>query len=271
MQTHKKSVLLTILVLSVATITAIATHNQDRIENPTSAQESSSNAQYPVVDYAAQLPAGPEKRALRQTRNSRYDIKEATVDVQQARLKEDSPSVLLDLPISHAPVETAIPIGQSDAIVIGEVTDAQAFLSNDKTSVYSEFTVRIEEPIKQISSMPLAAGGSITAERQGGAVRFPSGKVLQRGALGKNSLSIGRRYVLFLKYNNDAQDYSVITGYELRGGRVFPLDGIPESEGKITQFEAYRNYKGTAESVFLNNIKTEVARLAQSLGEGGRK
>jgi hypothetical protein len=53
----------------------------------------------------------------------------------------------------------------------------------------------------------------------------------------------------------------------LLGGQVFPLDGLPESEGKINQFEAYRSYAGIAESTFFSDVKAAVGRPSPS-GDG---
>jgi hypothetical protein len=47
--------------------------------------------------------------------------------------------------ISHWQLDLpALPVVKSDAIILGEVESAQAFLSNDKTGVYSEFIVKIQ-------------------------------------------------------------------------------------------------------------------------------
>jgi hypothetical protein len=45
--------------------------------------------------------------------------------------------------------EQALPTHISNAVVIGEVTDAKAYLSEDRTSVYSEFTIRVGEVLKK--------------------------------------------------------------------------------------------------------------------------
>ena len=69
---------------------------------------------------------------------------------------------------SHAPEEPALPIIQSDAIVIGQVTSAQAHLSSDKTNVYSEFVVRVNDVLKSDRFGLPGVGGFITTTRPGG-------------------------------------------------------------------------------------------------------
>jgi hypothetical protein len=225
-------------------------------------QQPSGENEVPVVDTGRTEPTDPDKRALRRTRNSRHDIQDNRVDARQYVLTENSPPIMLTLPAIHAPAEPAIPAEQSDVIVIAEVTDSQAYLSNDKTNIYSEFTLRIEEVLKDDYSAPLSPGDAMTAERPGGAMRFPSGKTLRRGIYGKNMPRRGR-YIFFLGRNDQGQTFSLITGYELRAGRVLPLDGIHKAGGQSPQFAAYQTYEGADESVFLNIVRD--AMLSRSI------
>lgn len=174
-------------------------------------------------------------------------------------------------PPSHAPIEPALPAAQSDAVVIGEVTEAEAFLTEDKTSVLSEFTIHVSDLLKENLRAPFSIGGSLNAIRPGGAVRFASGKLVRYGNEGKPLPLIGRQYVFFLKYNDDGgQDYVILTAYELRGGRVVPLDGINlignveptyAEYQKYTNFEESRFRKEVFDAIVRNlGVKPEVAR-----------
>src|SRR5258708_32167306 len=49
----------------------------------------------------------------------------------------------------------ALPVPQSDAIVIGEVLGGRAYLSNNRSVVYSEFPVLVEDVLKNCSPTPL--------------------------------------------------------------------------------------------------------------------
>lgn len=44
-----------------------------------------------------------------------------------------------------------MPAAKSDLVVIGEVTDAQAYVSEGKDWVYSEFTIRVDDVLKNTS------------------------------------------------------------------------------------------------------------------------
>jgi hypothetical protein len=160
----------------------------------------------------------------------------------------------------------AFPTESSDAVVIGETVDAQAYLSNDKSGVYTEFTVRVDEILKNDSTVPLAVGETVAAQREGGRVRFPSGRIQQYITHYQHMPRAGRRYVFFLKRNDDGQAYYIRTGYELRAGRVMPLDGVNMNKGasEIPQFAAY---KDADEATFLRAVRAAVAKSLQASHE----
>ena len=148
----------------------------------------------------------------------------------------------------------ALPAAKSDAVVIGEISDAQAYLANDNAGLYSEFTVQLNEVLKNNNNDPLV--GSVTVEREGGAIQFPNGRVKQFRLSKQGMPRVGRQYVLFLKSNGQGQDYTILTGYELRAGHVFPLDG----QGAKLVFS---RYAGFGESEFLNEVRATVAEPLQ--------
>lgn len=207
----------------------------------------------PVAIFDAPQPADPAERALRQARSSRYDRLGA-----QPIAEAPPGSEPLPLNAHFWWGMQAIPTDHSSAIVLGEVVNAQAYLSNDKSNVYSEFTLLIKEVLKDSQEFPLTSGKLIAVERPSGAVRFPSGRV-QRFSINKQGMPrVGKRYVLFLKYNEQGQDFSILTGYQLRNGRVLPLDDL----GPFTVF------KGTGETSFLDVVRQAIAQSAKG-SEGG--
>jgi hypothetical protein len=147
-----------------------------------------------------------------------------------------------------------LPVAQSDAVVLGDVSKTAAYLTEDETGVYSEFTVRIDEILKTDGQASLSTGGSIIADRPGGRVRYPTGEMGQFSITGRGMPREGKRYVLFLKRGGEDEDYQIITGYELRQGRVFPLD---KSTSNQTNFDIYAN---SDETSFLNKIRDAVAK-----------
>src|SRR5439155_5322439 len=93
----------------------------------------------------------------------------------------------------------AFPVRESRVVLIGQIASDAAYLSNDKTGVYSEFTVIAEEVLKNDLAGELLAGSSITITREGGRIRFPSGRLHWYG-IGRQSMPrIGSRYVIFLR------------------------------------------------------------------------
>jgi hypothetical protein len=135
----------------------------------------------------------------------------------------------------------ALPAGQSDAVVLGEVKEAKAFLANDKTGIYSEFTIKIEEVLKDDVFVPLASSDSVVVQREGGRVKLSSGKIQRFKVAEQNMPRVGRRYVLFLKHYDQSPDFFILTGYELRAGQVHPLDG----EFAKLQFAQYEGFSET--------------------------
>jgi hypothetical protein len=167
----------------------------------------------------------------------------------------------MELPISHAPYKKAFPTVESDAIAIGAVTKGEAFFSNDKTTIYSEFGIKIEEVFKSSDKPALSRNMEITAERMGGAVRFSNGNVQRRGKSGEGLPAKGGRYLLFLKWNEEGKDFVIITGYRLEKGKVFPLDGWGETNSVYTN-SVYKNFfefRDADESYLLKRLKEEIA------------
>ena len=117
-------------------------------------------------------------------------------------------------------------------------------LSNDKTGVYSVFTVQVHEVIKNSSQLSLPAGSSIEVERDGGRVRFPNGRTLIY--IATNMPQVGLRYVLFLTNAQSQSDFQILTGYELREGKVYPLDDLPN----------LHTFENADETTFLNQLRT---------------
>jgi hypothetical protein len=87
------------------------------------------------------------------------------------------PASVEPLPLSsHAWIRLpALPVEQSNVIILGKVTDRRAVLTEDRLGVYSEFSISVSEIFKDDLNL-VFSGQVITASRPGGAVRFPSGR-----------------------------------------------------------------------------------------------
>jgi len=124
-----------------------------------------------------------------------------------------------------------LPVEESPVIVIANVLQAEAHLSEDKRAVFSEFTIRLVDVLKADSSLP---AGEMIIERLGGYVRYPDGRrLLYRVGTG-DMPRVGGRYLFFLKPNPEL-DYSILTAYEFGDKSVIALDSS-------AQFEKYEEY-----------------------------
>lgn len=120
------------------------------------------------------------------------------------------------------PNSPALPVGRSDCVVVGEALDAAAYLSNDKSGVYSEFHVRVEDVLKGDGTISSEASRPAAVTRVGGFVRYPNGHRRLYDIAGTGMPGVGRRYMLFLTRLNQGGGYSILTGCELKGGKVTP-------------------------------------------------
>lgn len=216
---------------------------------------------YTLVDFNAPLPADPKERGRLQARARRGDMPlQAGEDPSPYSLDKRRESGFGSPPTDQSK-EIALPVSQSDAVVIGYLGDARAFLTHDKTTIFSQFTVRLEDVLKDNPLGSLRVGDFITILRGGGGVRLPSGKIIREGMHGKPLPKENRRYLLFLKYNNDeGKDYSILTAYELNAGKVSPLDGINLVGTVETEYAAYRKYDGADEDAFVREVRNLINR-----------
>lgn len=251
MRRHKRAVvLLVVALLAVAAATAVTTLRGQGLNRSSSNERQKISkkefeSQFPIVDYAAPDLVDPVKRARRKAKSKKYDNSEMSV----------SPSAEVTSNLEHWGAGlSALPTDRSSVVVTGEVREAQAYLSHDKTGVYSEFTIRVGRVLKNDVSASLAVGKNIIVDRPGGRVRFPSGRINQYFTAGQGMPRVGRRYVLFL--TGKEEDFRILTGYEIRDRHIFLLDN-PGGGHPITA------YHGADESLFMNDLQAAIAVPAQ--------
>ncbi len=204
----------------------------------------------PLVDYDAPQSADLE----RQSKNRRHGGISGFVE----KTYRGGESVLINDWEVGLP---ALPVDRSDAIVLGKVVGAQAYLSDDKTGIYSEFKVLVDKVLKGDDHALLSPGTSIVAERLGGRVRLPSGRTVVYRLIGQAFPQLNGSYVFFLKKENGQADYSILTAYELKGGRIIPLDG---SNVELTSTWRFDKYKDVDEQQFLSELLDVIAKSSKS-------
>ncbi len=238
-----------LILLSLTVISALVVlRAQNKKSEPSQKQPLDEyQSQFPIVEFTAPEPTNSEERARRRAIGDKYN--EAQIPVSEyVEAITSSAHWMVGL--------TAFPVDKSKAVIIGEVLDAQAHLSTDKTGVYSEFKIRIDEILKDESGLSLSRGDSLIAERPGGRVRFPSGHITLSFISAQGMPVVGQRYVLFLTRDDKQINFNILTGYELKAGKIALLDN-PVTHPIAAQ-------KGADESTFLNELRAATAKSSRS-------
>jgi len=208
---------------------------------------------FPIVDLAAPQPSDAAERAKRAAKGKKYNNKGAGVIDESWNV-----AFLVNHSLGGLP---ALPVERSSSVILGEITSAAAYLSEDKSSVYSEFKIQIQAVFKNDTSQNLNPNTSIEAERYGGRVRLPSGKIFLSAVDHQDMPRVGGRYLLFLTHSDPLagkdQDHHILMGYELRGGKVFPLD-------QTMPPHPISGYKGRDETVLLSDLSSALARVSRT-------
>ena len=214
---------------------------------------------HPAATDVTDQPAEPKDaraRSARRAKSRRYDKK-----TERARRLTELPDGGGVVRGGESPELPPLPVAQSDAVIIGTIVKAQSHLTESETGIYTEFAVRVEEVFKNDGLAGATPGGTVEVDREAGAMRLRDGRVVRYETGGLGGLPhAGRRYVLFLKRVNDGRDVSIHTAYELRQGRVTPLDGVTRvfdpTTGQITRKAPFENVE---EATFLELLRAAVA------------
>ena len=193
---------------------------------------------YPIVDYDEKESADTTIREIQRARKQRHNNRPVVA-------KEPSPKDEEVASYSHEQFDfPALPVAKSDLVALVHVLQANAHMSQDKSSVYSEFEVRVLEVFKSIESK-VSVGQLLTIERDGGVVRYSNGHQIRYRITNNGMPKVAGRYVMFLNCVPDSDVYKILTGYELGFNGILPLDFSP-------QFESY---KGSDENTFLKALR----------------
>lgn len=231
------------VVVSGAAITSIRTQNRADEKPPRKSQKMAEQEnRLPIADYDTAEPADPKEKERKEAKAKKYALTELSVDLDVEAVTT-SGHWAVGIP--------AIPASQSALIVTGTVSRAKAELTPKRKKVYSEFTVNVDEILKNDELAPLSPGNTITADRAGGRVRYPSGKVGMYWVTGQGMPQVGMKYLLFLTKTDPKAGYSILTGYELRDGRICLLDN-PGSGHPITTSE------GADAPSFLHQVRSAI-------------
>jgi hypothetical protein len=176
-------------------------------------------------NQSSELASDQERRVVRESRykNTYPEITDPAGNSGTTEPGEDSVLRIVDY---VGPLDP-FPVAPSAAIAVGTVLSGKAFVSKDRTYVYSDYQVRVDRVLKQDPSASLVVGEQIVVSRGGGTIRFPSGHFRNYLTNGEGFPTIGSQYLFFLgKPNFPQHEYEQIIGslYQLSDGKVHPLD-----------------------------------------------
>jgi hypothetical protein len=234
---------LTAFFISVALMGTFAAHKRgDTLAY--NLQQPAADADMPLVEFGSAVKPAMKQKARKRGLNVFPD-----------KAIAELPPGVEPLPFSGHQFARlpALPVAQSNAVVLGEITGRRAVLTDDKLGVYSEFSIQLLKVFKDDQGV-LRVGGSVEASRLGGAVRFPSGKIQRYTVSRQGYPELGNQYVLFLKRDEEG-DFSIVTGYDVSSPGVTPLDGDARQPRGDLQFGIYR---GMARDSFLTELQNAV-------------
>lgn len=198
---------------------------------------------FPIASFDEPSPTDSQAREARKIKNKKFNSEAKAISESSTQI-----FTVMDWDVGLP----ALPIDRSSAVVIGRVIEAKAYLSEDKTAIYSEFKVQIDSVLKNDDRCPLQPENSLIVGREGGRVRLRSGKVVVSWINHQNMPTVGGRYAFFLTHElprggDGGNDFYIVTAYELANGIVVPMDDIPSGHPIAA-------IKGKSESSFLNDL-----------------
>ena len=208
--------------------------------------------------YSADPPSGQFERHLNES-----NVAAKSRSYLESKMKEDrvitDPGALVDgqsrtirLRIVDyvGPLEPFPP--SAKCVVVGTVTSAAAFVSRDKTYVYSDFVIKIESILKQDTSQPVDEHGSVLGYRSGGSIQFPSGHIKDFMTGREGFPAIGKRYVFFLsRWDDQSGRYHIGPAYEWKDDRVFPID------------DYFPRYENMRQEEFMKAVRDSISAQSQ--------
>jgi hypothetical protein len=203
--------------------------------------------QEPAADYT--------RRQIREQRYSASSLRRRIVDPGSpvGGLAESSHLRFINsVTIGPSPDSRGIPASVATAVVTGTILSGKCFLNSDQKFVYTDYLLKIDQVLKQDPMPNFKVGAQITVSRPGGAVRFPSGHVKNFLYPGQGFPAIGSQYILFLwKAIPNLPEYEILSdsGYELKSGRVYPLD------------DCNLEYEDMSSPVFLDLVHKAIAAI----------
>lgn len=237
---------------------------------PGSPARTNQKLEEPAPIAVAPEPTDPVERALRATRdrlfNSPIEIPFGQFEpIKRNRLDTMPPRppnvVFVDrapAPPNTRPEDYQLPVVDSDTIILGSLSTAQPYLSEDGTSLYTEYTISVEQVIKDSANLTLKAGSIVALFRMGGALRLAFGRVIRLDVHGLDDPPVkGHRYVWFLNYDARGYWFRAVKLWEMRDSGAAPMDPFDQGLANAGRSQ----HTGMSEADFLNAVRDEVQRI----------
>lgn len=200
-----------LLVAGVGVLLTVVAQGQAGAYSKTSEAQSKRDA---VAEEAESSNA--KERELRRAKNRRYDAGGIDLTVE---LPKNS-AIFFE----HIwPAVRFIPAEDSAVVVVGRVIKVQPYLSDDRSRIYTEMTISVDDFLKRNEQSGVTTNKTVMIDRLGGALELKTGRIVRDDTQIDNlgNLKLGRRYVIFAQAINEGNDLSLIKSYELIDGKVF--------------------------------------------------
>lgn len=229
------------------------------------------NKDVPVANYDEPLSSDPQEKARRQKVNKSQNAKFSDPPPPNAKnfMLTPASESSYGIPPTHVTTEPALPVKQSAAIIIGNVTSAKAYLSEDKINIYSEFEVANPVVLKNTTSETLGNGKSFFINRFGGGLKFPTGKIIYIYSTYRPMPKVGGKFLFFLDYSSEG-GFTINTGYELTKTGVIPLDGLLDKV-IVRHLAGMQSFRGISEADLLAQVKEAIQTNSDVMTNGATK
>ena len=242
-------------LLAVVSCTALAVAEQVRGHTAAVSRLSQGGASQTKPAYDSDVaeeepePSDSQEREARRAKDVRYNTGRRDLTTRDPEVERFVEQVW--------PRRELIPATESAVVATGKVVKVQPYLSSDRSRIYTEITVEVDNLLKRDRDNRLSAVHTVVIDRLGGALKLKTGRVvrddIQIDNLGKTNL--GKRYVFFARRVNDGSDISLIDSYELRDGKVFTNDSRPS---RLISTMPGVPKAWEAEATFLDAVRKEV-------------
>ncbi len=215
-----------LIILSLAT-TSLSLQGQ---QDSNAERSNKSKRAFPSADINEPDSDDSEKGRAKKEKRQRFDAWQFVSSKPESWIAESviSSDGYLDFP--------ALPVKESDIILVASVSSSEAHMSGNRRGVFSEFNLTVESVLK--TNQEVAEGSLLTVDRVGGYVKYPNGHRILFRVSGVNMPQVGARYLFFLSTRRKP-DFIIKTAYELTPQGVvaldlseqfLALDGISETE-----------------------------------------